>query len=70
VVQKLWDKPVRASNSATSISAKLKNVRRGLKHWSKSISKLKLLIENSNMILLQLDSLEEKRPLFDQEWNF
>jgi hypothetical protein len=69
-VKNLWEKPVRASNSATTISAKLKNVRRGLKHWSKSISKLKLLIENSNMVLLQLDVLEEKRPLFLQEWNF
>jgi hypothetical protein len=47
-----------------------KNVRRGLKHWSRGISKLKLMIENSNTILLQLDSLEEKRSLFIQERNF
>jgi hypothetical protein len=69
-VKNLWNKPVRASNSATMISAKLKILRRGLKQWSKSISKLKLLIDNSNMLLLQLDNLEEKRPLCIRKWNF
>jgi len=48
----------------------LKNLRRGLKHWSKSISKLKLMIDNCNMVLLEIDNMEDKRPLFIQERNF
>jgi chaperonin cofactor prefoldin len=61
---------VRASNSATRLSAKLKNLRRALNVWSKSISKLSLSIENCNRVLLELDNMEDKRVLFIQEKSF
>jgi exonuclease III len=69
-VKTIWNKHVRASNSATALSAKLKNLRRGLKVWSKSISKLSLLMENCNKFLLELDNMEDKRLLYVQERNF
>jgi hypothetical protein len=69
-VKAIWENPVRASNSATRLSAKLKNLRRGLKVWSKSISKLSLSIENCNRVLLELDNMKDKRVLFIQERNF
>lgn len=47
-----------------------KNLRRCLKYWSKRLSNLHTTISNSKEILLQLDLLEEKRPLFIQEFNF
>lgn len=70
VVQNSWRKPVKSTSSATSISAKLKRLRYALKKWSRSISKLSLLIETSNKVLLHLDSLEEKRLLTVPERNF
>lgn len=70
VVQCCWNLPSRATNSATSLSAKFKNLCRGLKQWSKSISKLHLLLENCNAVLSQLDGLEDCRPLSVSERNF
>ena len=49
---------------------KIKGVEVCLKKWSKSISKLKLLIENCNRILLQIDNLEDLRQLYIPEANF
>lgn len=70
VVQSSWNKPIKSSSSATNISAKLKRLRYALKKWSRSISKLALLIKNSNKVLLQLDGLEELRQLTLPERNF
>ena len=49
---------------------KLKNLRYDLKRWSKGVSKLKVLIQNSNETLAIMDTLEDKRPLYVQESNF
>ena len=49
VVKSAWHVPVRCSNPAMILNAKLKNVRRALKKWSKSISKISLLIDNCEM---------------------
>jgi hypothetical protein len=75
-VNKCWNTPVRASNSATVISAKLKNVRRGLKKWSKSISKIELLIENCNKVLPKYGKRDNmvflgtfNRPKYVSEWS-
>jgi hypothetical protein len=65
-----WNHPVRANNSALILSAKLKRLRKDLKFWSKSISRLSTAIENSNKALAELDSIEDKRALARQEWNF
>lgn len=70
IVQTSWNAPIKASSSATRISAKLKRLRYALKKWSKTFSKPKLLIENTNRILLQLDNLEELRQLTVPEGNF
>lgn len=70
VVKIFWDIPVRATNQGIVINGKLKNVRRGLKRWSKRLSNLNQLIQNSNEAIDMLDKIEEVRPLFIQEWNF
>jgi hypothetical protein len=41
----------------------LKQVREGLKVWSKNLSKLRKLIYNYNWVLMLLDGLEDQRPL-------
>lgn len=51
------------ANAAQNISVKLKQVRAGLKSWSKHVSKLGKLIHNCNWVLLFLDGLEDQRPL-------
>jgi hypothetical protein len=52
------------------LSAKFKQVRAGLRNWSKRLSNLNKLIHNSNWVLLLLNGLEEQRPLNPLEANF
>jgi hypothetical protein len=61
---------VRKSNATAVINGKLKNVRRALIKWSKSISKLSLLINNCEMVLKQVDDIEQIRLLMIPERNF
>jgi hypothetical protein len=68
-VQSSWSKPIHSSNSAQVIAAKLKRLRGDLKHWSRSISKLSIAIENCNKLLGILDDIEDKRALTRPEWN-
>lgn len=70
IVHHCWSIPVRGSNPAIILNAKLKNLRRGLRTWSKRLSNLNALITNCNEILTLIDKLEELRPLVLQEWNF
>ncbi|XP_073355017.1 uncharacterized protein [Aegilops tauschii subsp. strangulata] len=70
IVQRSWSKPCHAPNSAALICKKMKNLRYELKLWSRGISKLKIMIQNSNEALAQLDRLEDKCALFIQEKNF
>jgi len=70
LVQSTWNINVRATNSATRISAKFKLLRAALKKWSKSLSNLNGTIKDCNFILEILDTLEEQRPLCIQEHNF
>jgi hypothetical protein len=70
VVQSTWNSEVRATNSVTRLTAKLKLLRRVLKKWSKGVSKINNLILQSNEDLSVLDKLEEQRHLFVQERNF
>lgn len=69
VVQSLWLQPQLHPNIANVIVSKFKNLRYGLKKWSKSLSNLKLLISNCNRVILWLDLVEEIRPLYNPEWN-
>jgi hypothetical protein len=70
LVQSTWNIENSASNSVTRISAKFKLLRKTLKKWSKSISKINNLIAQCNEVLAIMDKLEEQRPLFIQERNF
>jgi len=70
LVKSVWSANVRASNSATRISSKFKLLRAALKKWSKKLSNLSMLIKICSYKLEVLDSLEEQRPLFIQEYNF
>ena len=70
IVEKSWSKPCHAPNSVALICKNMKNLRYELKRWSRGISKLKIMIQNSNGALAQLDLLEDKWALFIQEKNF
>jgi hypothetical protein len=69
-VKYFWDLQQGRSDSALSLSAKLKILRRGLKAWSKEMSKLNKLINNSSYVLALIDGLEEQRPVSLMEKNF
>jgi hypothetical protein len=58
------------SDIAHLISAKFTVLRRGLKAWSRELSKLNKLINNSSFALAVLDGLEEQSPLSLLERNF
>jgi hypothetical protein len=70
MVKFFWDLPHGRADGALTISAKFKALRRGLKAWSKEISKLNKLINNSSFVLALLDGLEEQRSLPLMENNF
>ena len=70
VVQGAWDKPTHKQDIAAIISAKLKGLRYDLKHWSKRISNLTVLIDKCNKVIFYMDCLEDCRTLADPEWNF
>jgi hypothetical protein len=57
-------------NSAQDITAKFKNLRHGLKKWSKSLSQLNKLIENCCYLVAVFDGLEDQRALSVIERNF
>jgi hypothetical protein len=70
IVANSWNKPTYKKNSAANLNAKFKRLRHDLKHWSKSISKLSLLIENCEKVLKQVDDIEQIRCLTVPESNF
>lgn len=63
LVQSIWQSHGYEGNVAKNISVKLKALRKGLKKWSKSLSKLQLLIKNCNAVIAFLDSIENLRDL-------
>jgi hypothetical protein len=56
-------------NSAKVICLKFKKLRGELKAWSKSLSNLSLLIENCNKVIGFMDTLEDRRGLYNPEAN-
>jgi len=52
---------------ARIISLKFKRLRGDLKNWSKSLSNLSLLIDNCNKAIGFLDTLEDRRSLYNPE---
>jgi hypothetical protein len=69
VVQLHWDTAPFFVNAAKTVNAKFRQVRAGLKLWSKELSKLGKLINNSHF-LATLDGLEEQRLLSSIESSF
>jgi exonuclease III len=69
-VKEVWEQPIHLGSSAAILARKLKLLRVALKQWKMSLSKLKLLIDKCNLVLLFLDDLEEVRTLFIHEFNF
>ena len=69
-VKSSWVKPITGQNNSVSvISAKFKRLRYDLKQWSKSLSKIRMLIDSCNRVIKYLDTIEEFRALFNPEWN-
>jgi len=69
-VKSSWVKPVAGQNNFVSvISTKFKRLRYDLKQWSKSLSKIRMLIDSCNRVIKYLDTIEEFRALFNPEWN-
>ena len=69
-VRGVWDSDVPNLSSSALLTHKFKLLRGALKKWRTSLSKLKILIAQCNMVILFLDDMEEDRPLFLQEANF
>jgi mannosylglycoprotein endo-beta-mannosidase len=69
-VKSSWSKPSHKSYSSADLMDKLKNLWYALKKWHLSLARLKGLIQNGNNVIMLLDTLEEKRPLFTMEFNF
>jgi hypothetical protein len=65
-----WSKTSNKTYSSAILADKLKGLRHDLKKWHTSLSKLKVLIQNCNRVILFFDNLEERRPLFITEFNF
>jgi chaperonin cofactor prefoldin len=70
LVQTVWNAEVGAINSVTRVTSKFKLLRRVLRKWGQSLSKLKSQLQNCNSVLAVMDRLEENRPLALQEGNF
>jgi hypothetical protein len=63
VVDLHWNTAPFLANVAQTLNAKFRQVRVGLKFWSKQLSKLGMLINNCHFVLALLDGLEEQRLL-------
>jgi hypothetical protein len=69
-VKNSWAHLSHKQYSSAILADKLKRLHFDLKKWHLSLARLKTLIQNCNKVILLLDSLEEKRPLFRSEFNF
>lgn len=67
VVELHWNTSPYFANAAKTLNSKFKQVRAGLKRWSKSLSNLSRLIHNCDFVLAMLDGLEDQRPLSNHE---
>jgi hypothetical protein len=68
-VQQSWNSMSLLPDADKNISRKFKGLRARLKEWSKHLSNLKLYIDNCNTVISFLDSLEDRRGLFNPEVN-
>jgi hypothetical protein len=70
IVEQIWNQSNNRGSIALIISGELKALRSGLKAWSRELSILNRLINNTSFVLALLDGLEEQRPLSVIERNF
>ena len=68
-VHNSWMTSGHSTNSVRNISMKFKSLRAELKAWSRNLSNLSLLINNCNKVIGFLDSLEDRRLLYNTEIN-
>ena len=64
-----WSSGHHEPDAARNISTKFKKLRADLKNWSRHLSNLNILIENCNTVIGVLDTLEDRRGLFNPEAN-
>jgi mannosylglycoprotein endo-beta-mannosidase len=69
-VTQSWERGSAKAYSSAVIADKLKGLRHELKKWHLSLARLKGLIQNCNKVIVILDTLEEERPLYREEFNF
>jgi hypothetical protein len=69
-VHSVWQAEVKATNSATRVVAKFKQLRRVLKKWALGLSKIKSLLKQCDAVLAVPDKLEENRAPYPPEQNF
>jgi hypothetical protein len=71
LINNAWSTPtIGTLDSARTISAKVKLLRRMLKLWARNLSNLSNLIANCNMTIAFFYKLEEFRPLSHHELKF
>jgi hypothetical protein len=70
VVDLHWNTSPYFANAAQTLNAKFKQVRAGLRAWSKNLSKISKLINNRNFVIALLDGLEDQRTLSKPESAF
>jgi hypothetical protein len=62
---------VHKTDPSLILTAKLKTDRKHLKDWQKkSLPNLAVTIDHTKLIIQLLDTIEERRDLEIQEWNF
>lgn len=69
LISSIWSNHGTGLDAAKNITSKFKSLRKGLKKWSKGLSKLSSLIANCNLVIAFIDKLEEIRDLTLAEWN-
>jgi hypothetical protein len=65
-----WAKGSNKQCSSETIANKSNMLRYELKKWHLSLDRLQTLIQKCNEVILALDTSEEKRALFTEEFNF
>jgi hypothetical protein len=71
LIKNAWSTPTIGNlDSARTINAKFKLLRRMLRLWARNISNLSILIANCNMTIAFFYKLEELRPLSHHEFKF
>jgi hypothetical protein len=65
-----WNLPTQQMDSAKSLSAKFKNLRRVFRAWKANLPNLAAAIRGTKETIQLLDIMEEVRDLTLEEWNF